>query len=493
MTRTIIIGAGLGGLSSAVYLAKAGHHVQVFEKNDHFGGKMMDVKLGSYSFDFGPNTITMPHVFQDVIRTAGLDPNKEIPMIKLTDHTRNEFSDGTHFDFSTDYQTMRNELARVDPGNAKNLDRFLQDIEKLYQLSNKHFLHRTFNSWRNYLSLPLAGAFMQVKPHMSMASFFNKYFDHPHILQSLNRYSTYVGSNPYIAPATFAMIAHLEWNQGVFYTKGGNTRIAEAFVKSAKAAGVELYSNSKVTQLLTEGKEVTGVMLEDGSQHKADHVILNGDLLHALPRLLSEENRKEWSDKRINKMTASTSAFVIMAGLDRRFDKLKHHHVFFSSDYEREFRQLESGRYADDPTIYVCTSSKSDPSVSPDGDNLFILVNTPPISTGDPNYSKQTYRKLIFNRLKEFGLDIEDAIVEELLMAPEDIQDKFGAFKGSIYGPASNNRMQSFLRPFNQSSDFENLHFTGGSTHPGGGSPMVVLSGKNVAAAILGKLESIEI
>ncbi|MBH0228941.1 phytoene desaturase family protein [Halobacillus yeomjeoni] len=489
--KIVIVGGGLGGLSAAVSLAKHGAEVKVFEKNEHFGGKMMAVDEKGYHFDFGPNTITMPEVFYDVIRQSGMNPHKSLPMVKLTHHTRNQFSDGTYFDFSTDAAYMKEQLKAVDPKGFENYNRFLEEIRRLYQLSRKHFLHRTFSGWKDYFSLSLASSMSKVRPLESLDHFFRKYFDHPGVIQALNRYSTYVGSSPYDTPATFAMIAHLELGEGVYYVRGGNTKIAERFVEAAETSGAELYNNQRVVKILTEGQRAKGVLLESGEVEEADYVIVNGDLLQAVPDLIENDRRKKLSDQKINSFDPSISAFVIMAGLDTRLDELKHHHVLFSRNYEREFEQLKRGEYADDPTIYICTSSKTDPSVSPYGDNCFLLINAP---AGGSSSKKdlEAYKQHIYKRLNEAGLPIQNHIKVERVVSPEDIETKFGAYRGSLYGPSSNRRHQAFMRPFNKSQDIENLYFCGGSTHPGGGSPMVVLSGQNVANEILGKLVHIE-
>ncbi|ARI77681.1 phytoene desaturase family protein [Halobacillus mangrovi] len=488
--KAIIIGGGLGGLSTAVTLAKHGVDVKLFEKNDHFGGKMMPVEADGYHFDFGPNTITMPEVFKEVVRTGGLDPAQELPFVKLDTHTRNQFKDGTLVDFSTGRDVMKEQLSRLDPVAYKKYDSFLLEIERLFHLSERFFLHRTFSGWKDYLSPSLARSMTQVRPLQSMDRFFKKYFSNPHILQALNRYSTYVGSSPYKTPATFAMIAHLELNDGVYYVRGGNTKIAEAFVKAAENQGAALHTNARVTRIITRGKKATGVELENGEIEEADHVIVNGDLLKAVPELLAGEPRTHLSNQKIDSFDPSISAFVIMAGLDKKLNHLHHHHVIFSKDYQKEFKELKAGLYAEEPTIYIGTSSKTDPGLSPEGDNCFILVNAPPAD--NQTIEAEGYKELIYNQLADAGIPLRQHLRFEYMIGPKDIENKFGAYKGSLYGPSANNRMQAFMRPFNKSQDLNGLYFCGGSTHPGGGSPMVVLSGQNVANEILGRIIHIE-
>lgn len=487
MKNIVIVGGGLGGLSAAIHLAADGHHVKVFEKNEHFGGKMKSIEIDRYHFDFGPNTITMPQVFLETIRKAGLDPEEYITFEKIEHHTRNAFPDGFVLDFSSSATFMKNQLKRLDPKGAKRYDEFLNRIESLYQLSHKHFLHRTFNSWRDYLSPSLGRAFLQVRPNQTMHDFFHTYFENPKTIQALDRYATYIGSNPYVAPATFAMIAHLELTDGVYYVPGGNSKIAEVLVKAAKHIGVELHNHSKVKKIITSNGRANSLQLDSGEEVEADEVVINGDLLKAYPDLVAEQDRPSFSNKKVRGYEPSISGFVILAGLEGEINQLHHHHLFFSTNYIKEFTQLQNGEYADDPTIYICTSSKSDLTVSPDGDNCFILVNAPATSKDREPIDPKEYKQVIYNKLERFGISIKDKVKVEQIYTPEDIRIDFGAFRGSIYGPAANKKLDAFLRPFNRSQDLENVWFAGGSTHPGGGSPMVILSGRNVAKEIHNK------
>ncbi|SIS38268.1 phytoene desaturase family protein [Salimicrobium flavidum] len=470
--KTIIIGGGLGGLSAAISLASEGVETVLYEKNSHFGGKMKSVDIDGYHFDFGPNTITMPYVFENVLRKGGME--KKLTYEKLEIHTRNQFPDGTIFDLSSDRNRMIEQLETLDKKGADSYDRFLKAITSLFSVSYSSFLTRTFTSRCDYFSFRLLKDTWKVRPFTNMDRFFKHYFSSPYVRNALNRYATYVGSDPYRAPATFAMIAYLELMEGVYYVRGGNTKIADTMVQAARNSGACLYNNQKVSALMKDEDNITGVILEGGEKIEADHIIINGDIAHTLPELLDEE---------LPKYDPSVSAFVITAGLKGSLP-FHHHHLFFSSDYKQEFKELRSGRFPSDPTIYIATSCKTDSSVSPKGDNCFILVNAPPGQKID----KETYKRLIYHKLEANGFPISNYIVTEKIWAPEDIEQEFSTFQGSLYGPSVNNKKQAFLRPRNKSDRFQNLYFAGGSTHPGGGSPIVTLSGQNVANHILGKI-----
>ncbi|MGM0845755.1 MAG: phytoene desaturase family protein [Bacillota bacterium] len=486
MKKIVIIGGGLGGLAAAATLASRGCSVVLFEKNKHLGGKLKSETLGSHTFDFGPNTITMPHVFDSVFYEAGDDPRHYYEWIKLHDHTANWSAEGERFLMSTNKDKVLQQLQTLDHYAWQHYEEYLSQIKKLYQLSEQAFFHRTFSSWRDYLSPSLFAAFTKVKPLQTMDSFHRGFFKNPFLLQVFNRYATYIGSSPYTCPATFSMIGYLEMVQGVFYVKGGTAKLAESLAELAEKHGAEIHRETEVAEIITKNQQAVGVKLQGGEEIGADDVILNGDLLQALPKLLKKEDRRVMTDKKISKTSPSISAFVIMAGLDRHLDSLIHHQTYFSRDYKEEFSQLFQGRWPDDPTIYISNSSYTDRDVSPEGSNLFILVNAPPLNVnGEMTVEADRYKELIYKKLENHGVTIKPYIKEEKIVTPLDIQKQFGAYRGALYGIASNSKKDTFLRPFNRSQDIKNLYFAGGTTHPGGGSPMVVISGKNVAKKIL--------
>lgn len=485
MKSVVIIGGGLAGLSSAISLAHKGFQVKLFEKNAHFGGKMRRYQLGTATFDIGPNTITMPEVFERVIRESGADPENYFKFKRLDTHTRNFFTDGSHLDLTANQEEMKENLTSfgIEP---EMYDRYLQEITNLYKMSKEFFFPRTFASWKDYLSPSLSKALVKVHPFTTLDSFHRRYFKNEKVAQMFNRYATYIGSSPYLTPATFSMIAYLELIQGVYYVEGGNPSIAEGFVKRAKELGVELYANTEVVRIHVSNKKASAIELADGSIVTCDQLIMNGDLLKVYPDLVNEEDRPSFSDKKRDKLEPSISAFVMLVALNKRLPNLIHHQVYFSSNYQKEFQDLFVRQaYSEEPTIYICNSSNTDQTVSPNGDNLFILVNAPAVGEISNSLDQETYKNHIYHVLKtNYGLDLVPHITHEKVITPEHIQEDYYAYKGALYGISANTKKNAFLRPANRAKDIINLYFVGGSTHPGGGSPMVVLSGLNVATLI---------
>ncbi|MCD8511576.1 MAG: hypothetical protein LRY73_18090 [Bacillus sp. (in: Bacteria)] len=215
------------------------------------------------------------------------------------------------------------------------------------------------------------------KPLTTMDELHQQFFRDKRVQSAFNRYATYIGSTPYLCPATFGLIGYLELVDGVYYTKGGNSQIAKGFQRLAEELGVVILTDSEVEKMEVKDKQITGVVTKEGDHIEGDAFILNGDLLTQYPRLVAPEHRASFTMKDVE---PSISAFVILAAVNERFD-LNHHQLFFPENPEEEFHAIfKEQKFGSDPTIYICTSSKTENSRSPNGDNLFILVNAPPLS-----------------------------------------------------------------------------------------------------------------
>jgi phytoene desaturase len=306
--------------------------------------------------------------------------------------------------------------------------------------------------------------------------------------QMLGRFATYVGASPYAAPATLAVVAHVELAGGVWYPQGGIYRIAEAMRQLAEACGVTIHTGSAVARILVDGGRAVGVLLNDGTQQPATAVISNVDVAttyHKLLPPLAAVNRRA---RRLARTETSCSGFVLMLGIEGLHPPLAHHNIFFADDYRREFDDIfRRGIPPEDPTIYAAITSKSDAGHAPPGcENWFVLVNAPAASARYNWEAHATgYRDHILATLARAGYDLRGRIRSEQMLTPPDLQRMSGAWRGALYGISSNAALNAFRRPNNRCADVRGLYFAGGTTHPGGGVPMVTLSGRVAASMLL--------
>jgi phytoene desaturase len=486
----IIIGAGLGGLAAAIRLATQGARVTVLEKNCSLGGKVNIHRAAGYSFDTGASLLTMRHVLAELFSSAHRSLDDYLELVPLEPLCRYHWPDGTTLDASTDAFKTEREIARIaSPEDVAGFRAFLLDAQRKYEVASRTFLAHSLNDFPKLLRPRYARDLAAISSLRTLDSHVRRYFRSPYLRQLFNRFATYNGSSPYRAPATFALIPYVEFGLGAWHVRGGMYELPKALVRLAEELGVVVRVEAEVEKILIEEKRARGVRLTSGETLTSDAVLSNADAVDTYRRLIDRQARRVYTNRRIEKLEPSCSGFVLLLGSMRRYAQLAHHNIFFSRDYPAEFHAIfDERRPALDPTIYVCASSRTDASLAPAGhENLFVLVNAPATST-QTNWTTEArgYRDLIVRRLEENGLEgLSAAIDYEHIITPEDFERTYHANRGSIYGISSNQRRNAFLRPPNKARDIESLYFAGGATHPGGGIPLVLLSGKMAAELLL--------
>ena len=485
----VVIGAGLGGLAAAIRLAARGVRVRVLEKNATPGGKVNLHRGGGYAFDTGASLLTMRHVVADLFESAGRRLEDYLDLEPLDPICRYRWPDGTTLDASTDLARTADEIRRIAPQDVDAFRRFLDDARRKYEVAERTFLAHSLNDLPKLLRPRYARDLAVISSWRTLAAHVRTYFRSPHLRQLFNRFATYNGSSPFRTPATFALIPYVEFGLGAWYVRGGMYALPSALARLATELGVEIRTDAAVDEILISGGRVRGVRLTDGEEQLCDAVVANSDAVETYRRLISPQHRRRFNDRRLARLEPSCSGFVLLVGTARRYASLAHHNIFFSRDYEAEFRALfDDLRPAADPTIYVCATSRTDPTQAPDGhENLFILVNAPATSehTAWANEA-ESYRDLILEKLESYGLEnLRAAADYEHRITPEDFREVYGAHRGAIYGISSNKLTSAFLRPPNKSREVAGLYFAGGATHPGGGIPLVLLSGKMAAELLL--------
>ena len=491
MKKILIIGAGLGGLSAACRLAKSGFDVTILEKNECAGGKVNLVESNGYKFDTGASLLTMRHIFEDLFEFCGKQIEDYLEIKPLEPICRYRWSDGTKFDAFQSIAQTEKEIEKISPEDTGNFKKYLADSKQKYEIAERTFLSKSLNELSQLITPKNLPDLLKISTLKTLDKHNKSYFDSAKLQQLFNRFATYNGSSPYKTPATFALIPFVEFGLGAWYVKGGIYRIPLALEKLAKELGVKFLYKSKVEKITIENGRANGVRLKNGQSLISDFVITNADAIETYRNLIDNQNRRIYTDKKLKQIEPSCSGFVLLLGTNKKFESLAHHNIFFSDNYKAEFEAIfEQKRPAENPTIYLCATSKTDETQTPDGcENLFVLINAP-YTNERTNWTQEaeSYRNLIVNKLERFGLkDLENSIEFEQTITPEDFREKYRANKGSIYGVSSNGIFSAFMRVPNKARDIENLYFVGGTTHPGGGMPLVLLSGKMTADLISNK------
>ena len=477
--RAIVIGAGIGGLAASIRLAVKGYEVEVFEANDYPGGKLTQITNKGFRFDAGPSLFTMPELVNELFTLAGKNPSEHFNYKQLDEVCRYFYEDGTTLTATADVQTFAQEAEAKTGIPANRIIKHLKKSQYIYRSTSDLFLNRSLHKVSSYLQLDTLWSVMQL-PFLNIFTSMHKANEqalkHPKLVQFFDRYATYNGSNPYLAPGILNIIPHLEFNLGAFFPAGGMHHITTSIYELAQSLGVKFHFQSKVERIEVQQNKATGIRCQSG-RHDADVVICNMDVVPAYRYLLPDAKQP----KKILAQERSSSALIFYWGIAQTFDQLKLHNIFFSKDYQREFSTIFEGQQiTDDPTVYINITSKETPADAPQGmENWFVMINVPANSGQDWDQMISEARKNIIRKMSNMlQVDLEKLIVAEDLLEPRTIESRTQSYQGALYGTASNNRLAAFFRHPNFSKAIDSLYFCGGSVHPGGGIPLALSSAR---------------
>jgi phytoene desaturase len=485
MTKAIVIGAGIGGLATAIRLAKKGYAVEVFEANDYVGGKLSTFTLGDYRFDAGPSLFTMPQYVDDLFALCGENPTDFFQYDRKEVACHYFWEDGKRLTAYGDTERFVKEVEAELAVPAATLKRYLKRAKKKFDRTRTLFLESSLHKWQTYLrkeTLIGIANYFSFEIDTSLNDVNTRQLKEPHLVQFYNRFATYNGSNPYKTPGMMTLVQHLEQHYGTYIPKKGMGEITASLYALAKRMGVGFHLSSPVTEILVENKKAVGVCVKE-AKHLADLVVSNMDVVPTYRKLLPNQTQPE----KVLSQERSSSAVIFYWGVGKSFSQLDLHNIFFSDDYAAEFAAIfKTKTLYHDPTIYVNITSKDVPADAPEGkENWFVMINAPHDTGQDWKAIAEQLREWVIAKLnRNLETDIAPLIEKEWVMTPDIIAQRTQSYLGALYGASSNDKMAAFLRHPNFSREISNMYFCGGSVHPGGGIPLCLLSAKIVSDLI---------
>jgi phytoene desaturase len=494
--KAIVIGAGIGGLAAALRLSKIGYEVSVFEKGNNTGGKANEFNIDGFRFDTGPSLFTMQWVLQDLFNFLNLDISRFLKFNKLDVLCKYFYPDNTIIDAYSDKDKFIEEMTLKTVDKRESFENYFDYTKSIFDLTNKIFLENSLSETSTFLNLGALKSLVnlhKIDTNRTMAKANEKFFKDSKTLQIFNRYATYNGSSPFKAPATLNIISHVENEKGGYFIEGGMYTLVKVLTDLCVNSGVKFYFNADVKKINVLNNKINGVTVNIDNKEifvHSDIVVSNSDVLNTYKNLL-EVNDKNKINK-YQKLEASSSALVFYWGIKGKFKELNLHNILFTEDYAKEFSELFDLKVVPtDPTVYIYISSKHSKQDAPECcENWFVMINSPNNEGQNWQYElKKARQSVIYKINKTLNINISDYILFEKTLTPENIELLTDSYKGSLYGIASNNKMAAFLREQNRSKKYKGLYFVGGSAHPGGGIPLVMLSAK-IAADLIIKYEN---
>lgn len=487
----IIVGAGVGGISAAIHMAKRGNHVTVVEKNSHPGGRCDRFSREGHHFDTGPTLLVMPLLYEAEFAALGARLHELLDLQRVDPTYHLVFDDGSQLALTSDMEALREQLESFEPGGFQGLLRYMDEGNRHYHLGMEKLVNRDFRSAAEFFTPGNFRLLFQLKPLVNHYRNMSAYFDNPRLKSAFTFQDVYMGLSPFEAPATFSMMPYTELAHGVWYPRGGMYSIVEALMSLAYDAGVEFVFNTAVNRIDVNGKLARGVELAGGQRLEADAILANADLPYVYQELLPQDGLSE----KISKKRFSCSVISFFWGVDKPYETLGPHTLFLADDYRLNFEAIiRDLDLPANPSLYVHAPARLDPGMAPQGqDTLIAIVPVGHMSeNGDQEWGaiRDQAREHVFRRLATLGIsDIETHIKFETNFTPPSWRKRYNLMKGSTHGLCHNMTQLGYFRPSNRHPRYHNLYFVGASTHPGTGLPTAMVSGRLSAQRMMDELE----
>lgn len=487
MKKITVIGSGFSGLASAACLAKEGFDVTVFEKNATPGGRARKFESQNFVFDMGPSWYWMPDVFEKFYHHFGKSAADYYDLKRLDPSYRIYFGQNDYLDIPAGIEPLCTLFEELEPGSSRRLMKFLEEGEFKYAMGIRKLVYKPGLSISEFFDIDLIKGLFRLHIFQSLSVYVKKFFKHPKIIKLLEFPVLFLGASPRRTPALYSLMNYADMALGTWYPMGGMHKIIDAMKSIAAEQGAKFKYNSAITSLEIADAKAKGVWC-DTAFFPADYIVAGADYHHVEKDLIPEQYRR-YSESYWNSRVMAPSGLIFYLGLNKRVKNLLHHTLFFDEDFGTHTRQIyDHPQWPEAPQFYVSCTSKTDPTVAPEGsENLFILI---PVASGlkDDDAIREKYFHMVLHRLEKLtGESIKDHIVYKRSYAHKDFTSDYNAFRGNAYGLANTLFQTANLKPGILNKKITNLFYTGQLTIPGPGVPPAIISGQVVAKTLLKK------
>ncbi len=492
MSKTaIVVGAGVAGLASGIRLQNAGYDVTIVERHHKVGGKMSQLTFDGYTFDLGPTIVMMPELYREIFEITGRKAEDYISLERVDPMYSSYFDDGqTHIRATND---LVDTMEMLEPmGDAEGFLKYLSTLYSRFLIAKDHLLQRSFRSNKEFYNPFILSQGLKLKTLDSADNLLKKYIKDKRMRQMIAFQTLYIGISPFKGPSIYTIIPMIEYVYGIWFIRGGMYSMAKGMAKLFEEIGGKILLNHDVDEILIENSKTYGIRV-NGETMPSDIVVCNADFPHAMKHLVKDTKYKgKYTDEKIDKMDYSCSCYVMYFGMDKKYEEIVDIHNFvFSDDLDENINQIFEGDHLDDPSLYMYIASKADPSLAPDGkDGIYVLMPVSNNATAKEPWTDSTsriYRQKAIDKITKLpGMhNFEKEIISEKQFTPNDFESIFNAYNGATFGISPKLTQSNHMRPQSTATHCKGLYFTGSSTHPGAGVPIVLLSAKIAANDII--------
>ena len=485
--RIAIIGAGPGGLATAMLLGTKGYDVTIYEKQAYVGGRTSEIRLGDYKFDMGPTFLNMLYIVEEIFELSGrrLKDYVELhdlnPMYELIFHDKK-------LKMSRNTKEMIRQIQETFPGNEGGYEKYLVDTKrKLEKLAP--VLQSPMNRFTDMLKPNVLRAVGELEVGNSLVDTLSKFYKDEELQLAFTFQSKYLGMSPWESPGAFSILSYIEHAYGVYHIKGGINKLSEAMATVCRELGVNICVNAGVKKIVTEGRNIKELCLDNGDTVKADEYVINGDFGHIMTTVVEPGVLKKYSAAKLEKKSLSCSTFMLYLGVNKKFD-LAHHTIWFAKDYKKNVEEITKSKLlSEDPSIYIQNAVVTDPTVAPEGKSALYVLVPVPNNTSNIDWEKitPTFREMILKMVSEkLGIeDITPFIEVEKVISPTQWEKEIGVYKGATFNLGHQLTQMLAFRPRNKFEELNQCWLVGGGTHPGSGLPIILESARITANSIL--------
>ncbi len=483
MSRSLVIGAGLGGMATALRLRAKGHEVEVFERLSSPGGRAQVFEKGGFKHDAGPTVITAPFLFDELFNLFGEKRENFLEFRPLELWYRFYFdATGDTFDYSASIEKTKEEIARFRPEDADGYDRLLKTSKAIFDIGFTKLADRPFIKFTSMLAqIP---SLLKLKSYLSVAQLVNSHLKHPLIRQAFSIHPLLVGGNPFDTTSIYALIHYLEREWGVFFCMGGTGKLIKELESLMIRQNITIHYNTDIEQILVKNGRASGVLTSKGEIIHSDRIVCNADSPAVYDELLSAQ------PKRIKKVLPdsltrySMGLYVLFFGTKKKYETIAHHTIWMGKRYRTLLADIFNAKIlTDDFSLYLHRPTATDPTFAPDGCDSFYVLCPVPNLQGNVNWDVQgpaLQERIVTALDRTIMPGLKETIANPFWMSPREFKSNYRAKHGAGFSIAPIFAQSAWFRYHNKDPHIDNLFLTGAGTHPGAGMPGVLCSAKVV-------------